>query len=567
VSLGTVTRARRGLLWLDERLGNPMRGDGPFTFRRAVALDESEEFPAEAASELDRLGLPRYYVPVSLGGELRGFDELASLLRAVARYDLTVAIGHGKTLLGTQPIFIADDDSLKVRVAGRVLAGEAIALALTERENGSDLLATATAAVGQAPTRISGEKWLINNARRCTGLSVLARTRPTGGPRGFSLLWVNKGEAEGAFDLLPKSRTHGIRGADISGIRFRDAPCSASPIGGEGGGLEVVLRTFMVTRTLVASAAVGAGESALRIAVIFARSRTLYGRTVLDIPHAHDALCSAGAAVLACEAIALAGARILHAAPEQALFWSAVLKFYIPVTIEAVVRELAVVLGARHYLRDDHAAGMFQKIVRDVAILSVFDGSTMVNLSTVARHLAAALATPSVASLGASAALGEPLPAFDPGRLSLVTRSLTGPAALVRKSLAHSRELPSAEAVRPLLERLLARIEHLRAAEGVVALRSAFDMTSGATAAAADCARLAAAALAAAVWSESCETSRGVRPSGDWLAVFLARELGETEPALALDACRVSVLTSLLRAAESGSPFSLCEDGTTRRAS
>ena len=81
-------------LWLDRALGNPMRDPGPFGFQASVELDEREEFPSQAAGLLDDLGVCRHFVPVGTGGELRSFEELALLLRAVARRDVTLAVGH-----------------------------------------------------------------------------------------------------------------------------------------------------------------------------------------------------------------------------------------------------------------------------------------------------------------------------------------------------------------------------------------------------------------------------------------------------------------------------------------
>jgi alkylation response protein AidB-like acyl-CoA dehydrogenase len=143
-------------LWLDRALGDPAEGDGPATFRSAVELDEREEFPVEAASRLDALGVPRQYVPRSLGGELQQFERLACVLRAMARRDLTLAIGHGKTILGSQPAFLGGDAATSAQVAARVLSGEPLALALTERENGSDLLSSRVHALDGA-RRLHGE--------------------------------------------------------------------------------------------------------------------------------------------------------------------------------------------------------------------------------------------------------------------------------------------------------------------------------------------------------------------------------------------------------------------------
>ncbi|MGA3120528.1 MAG: acyl-CoA dehydrogenase family protein [Polyangiaceae bacterium] len=547
-------------LQLDRALGDPGSDDGPLGFSWAVRLDEGEEFPTEAAAELERLGVSSRYVPAHVGGALRSFEELACTLRAIARRDVTLAVGHGKTLLGTLPIFLAGDSTLKARVAERVLAGEPIALALTERNNGTDLLSSVTWAEGSSVRSVNGEKWLINNATRATAASVFARTRQQGGPRGFSLLFMDKREAQGAYATLPKIRTHGIRGADISGIRFENAPCSTQPIGGEGAGLSIVLKTFTVTRTLIANVAVGAIDSALRIVVAFARARSLYGGTVLEIPHARAALCSAAADLLACEAVSLAGARMLHSAPEEATFWSSVLKYHVPTTAERLVRDLGVVFGARHYLREGDASGMFQKIQRDIGILSVFDGNTLVNLSNIVLH-ASALSRGAGEFVSNAARLLVPVDEIDPRRLAIVAHRVHGAEEAARDALAHLSGRNHAEILRPMLEQVVVRAHAIRTKMASFAPRGPFDVTPELVNLASRYARIAAAALSASVFVHSAPRLGGLIAAGDWLVLSLAHELGEGEwsPG-AVQGCRERLLEFILHATERRVSFSLLSD-------
>jgi alkylation response protein AidB-like acyl-CoA dehydrogenase len=563
-------------LWLDRALGDPLADEGPLGFRASVALDEREEFPADAARILDDLGVCRHYVPVEHGGDSRSFEELALILRTVARRDVTLAVGHGTTCLGTQPVFLAGDLSLQRSVAASVLRREAFSLGLTEHGNGSDLLATDTSA-DVASRTVTGEKWLIGNATRGTGVTVLARTRPAGGPRGFSLLFVDKEESRGRCDVLPKVRTHGIRGADIGGLRFRGAPYRAEPVGGEGAALTVLLKTFAVTRTLIASVAVGACDSALRIVLDFAKSRRLYGGTVLRIPHARAALCDSLAEHLACEAASLAGARALHVAPEEATFWASVLKYHVPTAVERAIRELAIVLGARHYLREAHAFGMFQKIQRDVGVLGLFDGSTLVNLYNVAMHapVIGRAAREDVPLGGAAALLGE-LAGIVPGRLSVIARSVSGADALARDALSRLSGRANEAALRPLLEALESEAIRVRRDLSVDALRNPFDMTPELVDLASRYARLAAKALAASVYAHAGPSRSPALDAGDWLVVALARELPQAmaaaEGAVArqqLEACRERLLEFMLEAEERREPLCLLTEDpiSTKRTS
>jgi alkylation response protein AidB-like acyl-CoA dehydrogenase len=434
VASGCGLDPQAAALALENALGDPFSG-GAMTFSRAVELDEREAFPEKECRALDALGLNHHYVPVEFGGRLSRFDELTQLIRQVARRDLTVAIAHGKSFLAAAPVWLAGSEAQKRRLAEALLSGVRGALCLTEAGHGTDLQGVETLAETRAGGySLSGEKWLINNATRGRALVVLARTAPEPGPRAGSLFLVDKASLEpGSFEPLAKIRTHGIRGADISGIRFLAAALPADAlIGAPGHGLEIALKGLLVTRSLISALSLGAADTALRVVVDFARARRVRDRAVAELPHARALLAHAFADLLACEALSFAAARSLHVVPGQVSLFSAAAKYIVPTTVDRILGELSVVLGARHYLRQGHVHGIFQKLVRDAALVSLFDGSTVVNLSALAlqipRLAARRQAGGPVVDLQVAerrrALFGfmEPLPALAPARLSLVSR-------------------------------------------------------------------------------------------------------------------------------------------------
>ena len=175
--------------------------------------------------------------------------------------------------------------------------------------------------------------------------------------------------------------------ADLSGLRFRDCPIAEETlIGKTGHAYQTLHRTLTVTKTLCGALALGAADTALRIVIDFAARRRLYGGTALDIPHVRAQLCGAFLDILACECVAHAATRALSDPDEPSLFLAAIVKYFVPTVVERVLQSLSVVLGARFFLREGPEA-MFQKIVRDAAIVSVFEGSTVVNLGILASQL------------------------------------------------------------------------------------------------------------------------------------------------------------------------------------
>lgn len=418
---------------LDAALGDPADPAALTGYRESVHADHAEEFPAGLCSALDRWGLAGYYVPAEHGGELGSFDQLQQLIRTVARRDLTAAIGHGKTFLGTVAVWVGAEPQLARRVGTLVRSGELVSLGLTERAHGSDLMAGEVVALPAAGGyRLTGEKWLINNATRGRLLCLLACTAPEAGPRGFTVLLVDKERLPGAsYRCLPKVPTLGIRGADISGIVYQDAPVGADAVvGTEGGGTELVLKALQISRTLCPSLSLGAMDAALRLLVRFTRERELYGRPLADLPLTRRILADAYADLLLAEAVSSVATRSIHVLPQELSVAAAAAKYLVPTVGDEVIGTLGQLLGARSVLADEYADGLFQKIARDHRIVGIFDGNTLVNLySLIAqfRTLARAYArggpaSPSGQGLTVLFDLAAELPPFEPERLSLVSR-------------------------------------------------------------------------------------------------------------------------------------------------
>jgi alkylation response protein AidB-like acyl-CoA dehydrogenase len=340
-------------------------------------LDEREEFPADACKELHAQGYFEHFIPKELGGKLTRLDELVTAGRPVAARDLTLAIATGQTLLGALPIWLDGNAEQRARVAEIIRGGGLGCLALTEEAHGSDI---ANSEVTMTST-LTGEKWCINNATRGAFMTVLARTDQ----EGHAIAFVDKEKAKSSLTNIPRLRTHGIRGADISGIRFQGTP--ATIVGRANGGLSLVFRTLQISRTACAAFSLGAGEAALRLAYSFASKRRLYGKTAFDIPVVRHALANAYADFLAADALTLVACRSASLVPEEMSVTSAIVKAIVPALIDDILREVGVVLGARGYLREGDGTAMFQKIVRDHAVVGLFDGSTAVNLAVLANQL------------------------------------------------------------------------------------------------------------------------------------------------------------------------------------
>jgi alkylation response protein AidB-like acyl-CoA dehydrogenase len=528
---------------LEHHLGDPSDPSGPFSFARSFAHDEAGTLPDEALALLTNWGLHKYYIPVSLGGLLRSFEQVGSLLRTVARRDMTAAWSHGlNTLFGAIHPWLWGNADQQARVARAIAEGRCVALGYTERRHGSDLMKMELTAEPASPGyRLTGEKWAIGNATRSDLLTLFVRTRPDGGSRGFSLLLVDKRELDPAtFEPLPRLKTLGLRGADVSGIRFKGATLGASAlIGAEGSALEQTLKGFQVTRSLVTPLLLGTGDTALRSALRSAVGRHRDGAPGIRLPYHRDLLAGAFADLLACECLSRITLRALHTIPGQTMITAAVAKYSIPTTVGAAMRALSAEFGAGRGLRAPNQPGMFQKMLRDSGIVTVGHVSSLISLYSIGQQLLACAeqrrelhtATPGQ-SVELTWALRYALPAFDPTQIAMSARGRDDVLAALL-ALTPSDLVPG-EMDRHTAEVLVAQMlalhsairQHDQLVLDAAAKRKAHFLESPA------CFQLAkrfcalfTAASCILVWYNNRESLGGFFADGAWLALALDRLL------------------------------------------
>ncbi len=370
---------------LESYLGDPVDSDNSMSYKRTVALDEKDQYPEAACQQLNDFGLNHYYYPDSYGGKLISYLELFNLWKTVARRDLSVIIAHGKSWVGGLPIFIGGSEEQKKRAAEILKTGDQIALGLTEKDHGSDLLSTELCAEPvSGGFLLSGEKWLINNIVRGKAICLFAKTE-TSDDSLFSLFFVDKEyhfTQPGTYEDLPKIMTLGIRGIHVAALRFNACPIPENAvIGTLGDGLEHTIKSLQMTRCLMPAYSMGAGDTALRIALGFSLTRHLHNQPIFSIPHTRTSLLNAFIDLLIGDCVSTISVRAINMNPEQLIIWHCISKYIVPELVDQLIRDTAAILGARYYLREEYEYGVFQKILRDHLVISVFDGSTPVVLS------------------------------------------------------------------------------------------------------------------------------------------------------------------------------------------
>lgn len=422
---------------LEKDLGDPLNPDNPLSYKRVIEIDESEEFPHEEIRWLYDWKLQHYYIPTDCGGEFTSFEEFVAFVRVLSRRDQTIGIAF-TTLFWSFLNWMAGTPEQKQKLARFIMDDYgAMCLGYSEKEHGSDLInGDLTATKVEGGYILNGEKWPINRAT-ISGVSfILAKTDANGGPKCLTLFMVDKRQLDPEkYYNLPKIYTHGVRASDMSGIGFKDCFVPDSMrLREEGDGLELALKGFQITRMLCAAFSHGAADTALRTTLSFALNRVIYQKTVMDLPQPRRTLVDAFLDILICDCETIPAARGFHIIPEQFSVWASVVKYFVTVRLEEMVNSVYVVLGSRFYMREEHEFGIFQKLLRDNSIISMFDGSSIVNLHALILQLRpltkyrakrnsrtmSALKT----RLEAIFSLEKSVPPFEPNNLELFGRGM-----------------------------------------------------------------------------------------------------------------------------------------------
>jgi acyl-CoA dehydrogenase len=174
-------------------------------------------------------------------------------------------------------------DEMKARVLPRLLSGESIcAIAMTEPGAGSDLQAVKTTAIRDGNDYvINGSKTYITNGQNADLILVVAKSDPTQGAKGTSLILV---EAERAgFSRGRNLDKVGQWSADTSELFFEDVRVPVENcLGQENRGFIYLVSELAQERLSIAITAQAAAQRAYDEAVKFVKERKAFGKIVFD---------------------------------------------------------------------------------------------------------------------------------------------------------------------------------------------------------------------------------------------------------------------------------------------
>jgi acyl-CoA dehydrogenase len=273
----------------------------------------------------------------------------------------------------------------KKRWLPKLATGEMVAaIAMSEPGAGSDLQGVKTSAKKSGNGYVlNGSKTFITNGQHANLIVVVAKTDPAAGHKAISLMVVETDDAAG-FRRGRKLKKLGMDWADTSELFFEDVKLPAESLLGadEGQGFVQLMTELPQERIIVATAAIGAIERALRLTIDYVKERKAFGKAIVEFQNTQFELAE-------CKTEATIG-RVFHdncverhVAGQLDTVTASMAKYWLTDLQNKIIDRCLQLFGGYGYMDEYPISRMY----RDARVQRIYAGTNEIMKVVIARSL------------------------------------------------------------------------------------------------------------------------------------------------------------------------------------
>lgn len=264
-----------------------------------------------------------------------------------------------------------------------LLANEKVgAYCLSEAGSGSDAFALKCKATQDGDDFIlNGAKLWITNANEADIFIVMANANPEAGYKGITAFVVERG-MEG-FSIAKKEDKMGIRASSTCEILLDNCRVPKENILGDyGKGYKVAIETLNEGRIGIGAQMIGIAQGAFDAALEYVQERKQFGKAISEFQGVQFELARMATDIETARLLVYNAAR-MKMAGQPFLKEAAMAKFYSSEVAERVSSKAIDLFGGNGYVKEYPV----EKFYRDSKIGKIYEGTTNMQLSTIAKLL------------------------------------------------------------------------------------------------------------------------------------------------------------------------------------
>ncbi|KKY18225.1 putative short-chain specific acyl- mitochondrial precursor [Diplodia seriata] len=351
---------------------------------RAREMDEAEAMDPAVVEQCFEQGLMGIEIPEEFGGAGMNFTAAVVAIEELARVDpsVSVMVDVHNTLVNTAVLKYGSEECRK-RWLPQLATGTVGSFCLSEPVSGSDAFALATKAVRtDNGYRISGSKMWITNSMEAGFFIVFANLDPSKGYKGITAFIVERDDP--GFSIAKKEKKLGIRASSTCVVNFDDVELPADRLlGEEGQGYKYAIGLLNEGRIGIAAQmtglALGAWENAARYAW---NDRKQFGQLIGEFQGMQHQMAQAYTEIQAARALVFNAARKKEAG-EDFVRDAAMAKLLASQVAGRVSGQAVEWMGGMGFVRE----GLAEKYFRDSKIGAIYEGTSNIQLTTIAKLL------------------------------------------------------------------------------------------------------------------------------------------------------------------------------------
>jgi acyl-CoA dehydrogenase len=347
--------------------------------------NERGMYEREVWTKAGTAGLLCASMPEEYGGAGGSFAHEVAINRALSLAGFDAFGGPLHSGIVAPYILHYGTEEQKRRWLPRLATGELVgAIAMTEPGAGSDLQGVRTRAVRHGNGYVlNGAKTFISNGQHANLIIVVAKTDPSAGAKGISLMVVETDEVQG-FRRGRKLKKLGFDAADTSELFFEEVALPAESLLGTAAnqGFAQLMSELPQERLMVAVHAQAMIERALALTIDYVKQREAFGRKLIEFQNTQFVLaeCKTEATVARVFVDHCIG-RLVAGALDTVT--ASMAKYWVTDTEGKIVDRCLQLFGGYGYMDEYPISRMY----RDSRVLRIYAGTNEIMKLVIARSL------------------------------------------------------------------------------------------------------------------------------------------------------------------------------------